>query len=185
MVGEHDRRLPAVVERAGQAAALEPVGALHAGFDPDAEPDEERGAPWLGLLEIAETAGSDAESQARELLEEGEAGRRGGREANEEARRVGRRRRTEVLDLGLELCAAWLRDVGAVAAGAAGVVLGLDRVEQLKQDAGGLDPVRARRGVELIQDTRRRLDLNVSEELALEALFFRLQATLAGAAVAI
>ena len=34
------------------------------------------------------------------------------------------------------------------------------------------------RGTELVQDTRRRLDLNVSEELALEALSFRLAAVL-------
>jgi hypothetical protein len=39
--------------------------------------------------------------------------------------------------------------------------------------------VAARQCVELVQDTRRRLDLNVSEELALEALFFRAQRRLA------
>ena len=33
-----------------------------------------------------------------------------------------------------------------------------------------IDPARPRRAAELVQDTRRRLDLNVSEELALEAL---------------
>jgi DNA polymerase-3 subunit delta' len=95
---------------------------------------------------------------------------------------VGRRVRTEVLDLGLELCAAWLRDLGAVAAGATDVVLTLDRLEELGRAGADLDPLAARRGVELVQDTRRRLDLNVSEELALEALFFRLQGSLAAVA---
>jgi DNA polymerase III subunit delta' len=133
------------------------------------------GAPWQALLEAAESAGSEAERQARDRFAEEEPGRRlSPREAGEEARRVGRRRRTEVLDLGLELCAAWLRDLGAVAAGAAGVVLNSDRTEELAREAEGLDPTAARRGVELVQDTRRRLDLNVSEELALEALCFRL-----------
>jgi DNA polymerase-3 subunit delta' len=133
------------------------------------------GAPWQALLEGAESAGSEAERQARDRLAEEESGRRlSAREAGEEARRVGRRRRTEVLDLGLELCAAWLRDLGAVAAGAAGVVLNSDRTDELAREAEGLDPTAARRGVELVQDTRRRLDLNVSEELALEALSFRL-----------
>jgi DNA polymerase III subunit delta' len=133
------------------------------------------GAPWQALLEGAESAGSEAERQARDRLAEEESGRRlSAREAGEEARRVGRRRRTEVLDLGLELCAAWLRDLGAVAAGAAGVVLNSDRTDELTREAEGLDPTAARRGVELVQDTRRRLDLNVSEELALEALSFRL-----------
>jgi DNA polymerase-3 subunit delta' len=86
-----------------------------------------------------------------------------------------------VLDLGLELCAAWLRDLGAVADDAPEVVLNGDRIEELTREAAGLDPLAARRCVELVQDTRRRLDLNVSEELALEALFFRLQGTLGGA----
>jgi hypothetical protein len=38
----------------------------------------------------------------------------------------------------------------------------------------GLDPRRARRGAEEVMDTRRRLTVNVSEELALEALCFKL-----------
>jgi DNA polymerase-3 subunit delta' len=42
----------------------------------------------------------------------------------------------------------------------------------------GLDPAAARRAVELVADTRRRLELNVSEELALEALSFRLATVL-------
>jgi DNA polymerase-3 subunit delta' len=141
------------------------------------------GAPWAALLDAAESAGSEAEREARERLEEAEAGRRrASREIGEEARRVGRRRRTEVLDLGLELCAAWLRDLAAVASGAAEVILNSDRGQELGREAAGLDPLAARRGVELVQDTRRRLDLNVSEELALEALFFRLQGTLGAVA---
>jgi DNA polymerase III subunit delta' len=142
---------------------------------------DETSTPWRGLLDSAEQAGSEAEQNARGLLEEqAEGGRRiSAKEIGEEARRVGRRRRTEVLDLGLELCAAWFRDLGAIAAGAPELVLGSDRLEPLGADASGLDPVRARQAVELVQDTRRRLDLNVSEELALEALFFRLQALLA------
>jgi len=38
-----------------------------------------------------------------------------------------------------------------------------------------VDPAWARAGAAAVQDTRRGLDLNVSEELALEALFFRLE----------
>jgi DNA polymerase-3 subunit delta' len=75
-----------------------------------------------------------------------------------------------------------LRDLGAVAVGAPELVLTRDRIEALSAAAEGVDPVAARAGVELVQDTRRRLDLNVSEELALEALFFRLQGRLAAVA---
>jgi DNA polymerase-3 subunit delta' len=165
-----------LLTEAGRRLREEAEGLARAAAKPDG------GTPWGALLEGAESAGTEAEREARERLEEAEHGRRrSSKEVGEEARRVGRRRRTEVLDLGLELCAAWLRDLGAVAAEAPDVVLNGDRIEELTREAAGLDPLAARRCVELVQDTRRRLDLNVSEELALETLFFRLQRTLAGA----
>jgi DNA polymerase III subunit delta' len=158
----------------GRRLRAEAEGLARAALDPDGG-----GAPWQALLAGADAAGKEAEREARQRLEDAEAGpRRSAREIGEEAKRVGRRRRTEVLDFGLDLCATWLRDLGAVAAGAPDVVLGEDGIDDLTREAAGLDPLRARRGVELVQDTRRRLDLNVSEELALEALFFRLQAVL-------
>ena len=60
--------------------------------------------------------------------------------------RSGRRRRTEVLDLGLELCAAWLRDLVAVGAGAEGVVFNRDRLDQLRRSARGPRSRPGRRG---------------------------------------
>jgi DNA polymerase-3 subunit delta' len=133
--------------------------------------------PWGSLLKSAEEIGSDAEAAAREaLVEEKEAGvKRSAKEMNDEAKRVGRRRRTSVLDFGLSLCASWFRDLAAIASGAEEVALNRDRLVQLRAAAEGLDPAAARRAAELLQDTRRRLDLNVSEELALEALYFRLE----------
>ena len=89
-------------------------------------------------------------------------------------RRTERRARTQALDLGLALCCAWYRDLAAIASGADDVVLNTDRLEQLAEDAEGLDPARARAAVEWVLDTRRRLRVNVSEELALEALWLRL-----------
>ncbi len=134
-------------------------------------------APWKRLLDRAEAAGEDVEAATREALEEeAKAGiKRTARDIAEESKRAGRRRRTEILDLGLELCAAWLRDLAAVAAGAEDVVFNRDRLDLLHTQAAELDPARARRGAEAVQETRRGLDLNVSEELALEALFFRLE----------
>jgi DNA polymerase III subunit delta' len=139
-------------------------------------------APWRGLLDGAEEEGRVAEAAVRAALEQAaeEGVRRSAREITEEARRAGRRRRTETLDLGLELCADWLRDLGAIAADAPDVVFNRDRMEALREQAAGLDPRRARAGIELVQDTRRRLELNVSEELALEALFYRLERELGG-----
>ena len=132
--------------------------------------------PWRGLLE-APRRSAQRPKRARETLEEEvSAGlKRSAREIAEEAKRAGRRRRTEILDLGLELGAAWFRDLAAVASGASEVVYNRDRLAELQAQAAGLDPASPRRAAELIQDTRRRLELNVSEELALEALFYRLQ----------
>jgi DNA polymerase-3 subunit delta' len=136
-----------------------------------------RAAPWRALLDTAEEVGVDAEKAVRAALEEEkEAGvKRSARDITDEAKRAGRRRRTEVLDFGLGLCAGWCRDLAAVASGAEDVVFNRDRLDRLRAGAEGLDPAAARRAAELVQDTRRRLDLNVSEELALEALFFRLE----------
>ena len=138
---------------------------------------EVAGAPWKRLLDRAEAAGEETEETTRELLEEeSKAGiKRTARDIGEGAKRAGRRRRTEILDLGLELCAAWLRDLAALASGAEEVAFNRDRLDQLRSQAESLDPAHPRRGAELVQETRRSLDLNVSEELALEALFFRLE----------
>jgi DNA polymerase-3 subunit delta' len=134
-------------------------------------------APWKGLLDRAQAAGEEVEAAVREVLEEeSKSGlKRTVRDIADESKRAGRRRRTEILDLGLELCAAWLRDLAAVASGAEEVAFNRDRLDQLRSQANDLDPARPRLGVEAIQETRRSLDLNVSEELALEALFFRLE----------
>jgi DNA polymerase III subunit delta' len=136
---------------------------------------------WKALLAAAGSAGEETEAAVREVLEEEKAAglKRSARDIADEAKRAGRRRRTEMLDLGLGLTAAWFRDLAATATGAADVAYNRDRLAQLQSQSAGLDPGNARRAAELIQDTRRRLDLNVSEELALEALSFRLARELA------
>ncbi|HEU5251716.1 MAG TPA: hypothetical protein VFU16_00125 [Solirubrobacterales bacterium] len=166
LLGDRGRALRAEAERC--------VGAALEG--------ETASAPWKALLDDAKGAGEDAEEAAREALEEeAKAGvKRSAKEISDGAKRAGRRRRTEILALGFELCATWLRDLAAVAAGAEEVVFNRDRLEPLRAQAAGLDAARARRGAELVQETRRGLDLNVSEELALEALFFRLESLFAG-----
>ncbi len=138
--------------------------------------------PWLELLEVAKAAGVGAgeRAQARteselELVPSKER-KRYEREATEARRRGERRERTATLDLGLRLSELWLRDVLCVREGAPELVYAVDRRAQLEQDADGRDAVALRRGVELVADARLSLSLNVSEELALEALAYRLQA---------
>jgi DNA polymerase-3 subunit delta' len=165
LLSERGRELRAEAERC--------VGAALAG--------ECAGAPWRALLDRAQAAGADVEAATREALEEGaKAGlKRSAKEIADGAKRAGRRRRTEILELGFELCATWLRDLAAVASGAEEVVFNRDRLEQLRAQVGEVDVTAARQGAALVQETRRGLELNVSEELALEALFFRLESLLA------
>jgi DNA polymerase-3 subunit delta' len=145
----------------------------------------EAASPWQAMLKSAELAGEEAESAVREALEEEkEAGmKRSARDIADAAKRAGRRRRTDLLDLGLSLVAAWFRDLAAAASGAADVAHNRDRLAELQTQAAGLDPNGPRRATELVQDTRRRLDLNVSEELALEALQYRLGQTVSDAVI--
>jgi DNA polymerase-3 subunit delta' len=148
-------------------------------------------APWQALLSAAEAAGEQAAQDARERSAsaagadgaDGPEARRRSRDSEEAAKRAARRARTRALDLGLMLVAAWLRDLAATGEGAEAMVLNCDRLDQLRAAAppAAIDPRRARRGAELVMETRRRLDVNVGEELALEALVFRLEALLRGA----
>jgi DNA polymerase-3 subunit delta' len=143
--------------------------------------------PWGALLDGAEALGAEAGAgEERRLLSEADSAPRRGRagkltrEAVEQVKRTERRARTRALDLGLAICGAWYRDLAAVAAGAPELVLNRDRAAELKADAQGLEPARAREAVELVLDTRRRLRVNVSEGLALDALWLRLSRALSG-----
>ena len=148
-------------------------------------------APWKALLDAAERRGAEAGEEVRahfELLAEQakeasdpRAAQRLRREGAEAEKRAIRRGRTEALDAGLGLVAGWLRDIAATGDGAADFALNADRKAELAKDAEDIDPRRARRAAELVMGTRRRLSVNVSEELAMEALAFRMEAVLRGA----
>jgi DNA polymerase-3 subunit delta' len=138
--------------------------------------------PWRGLLQRAEerraAAELSVEERKRERLEQEPLGRERSaleREFDEMGRRDGRRARTEVLELGLELAAVAFRDLVAVASGADAAVLGTDRIADLARASDGRDPVRLREAAERCEDARNSLQLNVTEELALSALTFRLR----------
>jgi len=140
---------------------------------------EER--PWQQVLQAAKTAGARAGEEAQERLQDelellpAKERKKAEREAGEARRRGERRARTQALDLTLRLAELWLRDVLCVCEGAGDLVHALDRRDQLEADAQGLEAPVLREAVELVQDTRLRLQVNVSEELALEALAYRLE----------
>jgi DNA polymerase-3 subunit delta' len=141
--------------------------------------------PWRGLLAearrradaVAEELGEAHERDLEYLAQRDR--RRAGTEHAERVRRAQRRAATEAIDLGLTLIALWYRDVAAVAWGAPELACHADREAELAAAAEGADPQRLRAAVELVEDTRQRLPLNVAEELALEALAYRLERLLA------
>ena len=104
--------------------------------------------------------------------------RRAETEHAERSRRLGRRVHTETLDLELALAGLWYRDLLCVALGAPDLAANVDRETELAADAAGRAPAALRRAFELVDDTRQRLPLNVTEELACEALAYRLERAL-------
>jgi DNA polymerase-3 subunit delta' len=145
--------------------------------------DDLTGKPWAALLAQAKAAGEQAaaEAEGRTASDLEYAAKRDRkrveREGSERAKRAQRRATTRALDLGLQLTGLWLRDLACVADGAPEIVHNVDRREALRADAAGRDAHRLRAGVGLVDDTRFRLQLNVTDELALEALAYRLAET--------
>jgi DNA polymerase-3 subunit delta' len=141
--------------------------------------------PWIGLLDVAKAAGAKVgeeaqERVARELeLVPSKERKRYEREGLDARRRGERRMRTRTLDLALRVAELWLRDVLCVCEGAPELVYAVDRRAELEHDARGREGVRLGEGIGLLADTRLSLSLNVSEELALEALAYRLEGLLA------
>ena len=152
-----------------------------------------RRRPWAELLELAAERGKEREraalgEAAAERAAEFGKGRdatRIRRDGEDAGKRADRRARTEAIDLGLALVAAWYADLAAIGEDAAEVVRNRDRSDRLEADAARVDPVAARRAAEVAMATRRRLQVNVNEDLALDALFHRAAALLddAGAVV--
>ena len=146
--------------------------------------------PWLGLLEAAKAAGTAAGERAQEQVQSelelvpSKERKRYEREAAEARRRGERRARTRTLEQALRLAELWLRDLLCVREGAPELVYAVDRREQLEQDAHASRRSTASAAIELVADTRLSLSANVSEELALEALAYRLQAVLGDGALA-
>jgi DNA polymerase-3 subunit delta' len=98
-------------------------------------------------------------------------------EWSDRLRRVRRRVETAALDLGLQLVSLWFADVAYLAWEAEDLIRHVDRLEELRSDAGA-SAAQLREAIELVEDTRQRFQLNVTEELACEALAYRLERVL-------
>ncbi len=139
-------------------------------------------APWNAVLKRARALGAAAAAEieattaeAVELVPRKER-KKVEREAAERAKRASRRSMQEALDQGLELAGLWFRDAGCVADGVEELVLNADRLDALREDAEGRRSSVFRDAQEVVEETRRRFDMNVGEELALEQLAYRVAA---------
>ncbi|MGO9753255.1 MAG: hypothetical protein ACLP8S_20875 [Solirubrobacteraceae bacterium] len=140
--------------------------------------------PWLELLEAVKARG---EAVRVELGQRAAADlelyprrdrKRVQTEWDDRTRRAKRRVETSELDLGLQLVTLWFSDLAALAWGAEDLVRHVDRAELLAADADR-EPANLRAAIDLVEDTRVRFALNVSEDLACEALAYRLERVLA------
>ncbi len=144
--------------------------------------------PWVALLAAVRARG-DASAVELESMQEAELELTSSKEQKrvktewtERGRRTRRRIQTGALDLGLQLVALWYADLATLAWGAEDLIRNCDRVSELREDAQsehGSDADRLRAAIELVEETRQRFELNVSEDLACEALAYRLEQTLA------
>jgi DNA polymerase-3 subunit delta' len=140
-----------------------------------------RARPWAGLLDVAAARGAAARSEYEERLAEElqflpkKEHKRRETEIGEQARRAERRSQTAALDHGLQLVGLWYRDLTCVAAGAPELAHHADRADELARDAEGRSLATLREATALVDDFRARLALNVSYDLACEALALRLE----------
>ena len=142
-------------------------------------------APWEPLLKTARERGRAARETVESALAEELAylpkkeHKRREREFGERAQRADRRATTGALDQALQLIGLWYRDLACVAAGAPEIAHHSDRIPALEEDAAGRDGGALREALEVVDDARARLALNVDAQLSLEALAYRLERMLA------
>jgi DNA polymerase III subunit delta' len=142
--------------------------------------------PWQGILKVMGDR-SHTEYEARVAATDEAVAMLPKKEQNKvrkegdvAAKRMMRRTMAEALDHGLQLTGLWLRDVACVVDGVPELAHHSDRTAELAQDAALVPDARAlREAVALVDETRARFQLNVTEELALEALASRLERRLA------
>ena len=140
--------------------------------------------PWIELLAAVRARGEAARAEldqratAELELYPSRERKRVETEWGERVRRTRRRVETQTLDLALQLVGLWYADLAALAWDAAELVRHVHRMDVLRGEPR-VDPSRLLAGIELVEETRRRFELNVAEDLACEALAYRLERLLA------
>ena len=175
--GERARELATAQGTALRAGAEQFATAVLAG-------EAVRVKPWAALLAAVRARGdakrAELESRAAQELElyPRKERRRIETEWNERIRRARRRAETQTLDLALQLVSLWFADLMILSWGAQDLVRHADRIDRLRRQQDEVESGRLRAAIELVEDARQRFALNVSEELACEALAYGLERTL-------
>ena len=140
---------------------------------PYAEPELDPADAAAILLDSARAVGEAAKDRAERELEGVELT---SRELEQRLRRVQRGAEREELLASLEELASWYRDLVVVAAGAETTVVHADRLELLRAEGTRERSPEAEQAAELAREVWRALEeFNLNPNLALEALFVRLQ----------
>jgi DNA polymerase-3 subunit delta' len=140
--------------------------------------------PWLEMLAAVRANGDavrarlEREAEAELELYPRKERKRIENEWSERIRRARRRVETGSLDLALQVVSVWYSDLAALGWGADELIRNVDRLAVLRSTLVP-QPSALIEAVELVEETRRRFQLNVSEELACEALAYRLERVLA------
>lgn len=140
---------------------------------------------WTALLKYARDCGE----RTAELIDEQLAAeleylprkehRKKQTEYNDRRRRAVRRTETAAYDQALELIGLWYRDLICINTDAGDLIYNSDYGPELASDAAGCSLSALSQAIDLVDETRMRLRLNVTAELAFEALAFRLRELLA------
>jgi DNA polymerase-3 subunit delta' len=154
---------------AGEVSAARPWGAILSAV---------RGRGEIVRAELEAAAAADLELYPRKERKRVET------EWTDRTKRVRRRLETGALDLSLQIASLWFSDLASLSWAASDLVRARDRLSELNADLARVtecsgDVARAAlECVELVEETRRRFQLNVTEELACEALAYRLERSL-------
>ncbi|MHB8695561.1 MAG: AAA family ATPase [Solirubrobacteraceae bacterium] len=167
------------LRQAGEDFARAAVAGQVAGFKPwTAIISAVRGRGELVRAELDAAAAADLELYPRKERKRVET------EWADRTKRVRRRVETGALDLSLQIASLWFSDLASLSWAASDLVRARDRLSELNGDLARVtecsgDAARAAlECVELVEETRRRFQLNVTEELACEALAYRLERSL-------
>ena len=164
---------PEAVKR--RAALLEVARSVY--VEAEFEPADAAARVLDGARERGEAAKTQAEEQIEGLGLPA-------REAEQRVKRAQRGAEREEVLAALDDLASWYRDLVVAAAGAPETAIHRDRLSQLQEDGTIERMAGAERAAEAVRETWRRFEeLNLSPELALEALFVQVRRELAGPAL--